>query len=135
MRKENINRNTNKTQTITQTHFVMVVFVVWFMCVCFAGRKIRPYFAQIRPPFLFHPISIVCFFREKKPLGYGGLSKPIFCFCFLYSFLLGFLLLKSLTTLSSLVNIFPSVAPDVHLGLLTALRLPRGGRILSRSPA
>ena len=104
MRKENINRNINKTQTITQTHFVMVVFVVWFMCVCFAGRKIRPYFAQIRPPFLF-PYCVACFFGKKK----SGLSNPMFCFgfCFLYSFLLGFVAAKIPTPTQS------SLAPDV----------------------
>ena len=52
-RKENINRNINKTQTRTQTHFVTFVFVhVYGLCFFNVGRKIRPYFGQIRPYFI-----------------------------------------------------------------------------------
>ena len=49
-RKENI----NKTQTRTQTHFVTFVFVhVYVVYSLFnVGRKIRPYFGQIRPYFI-----------------------------------------------------------------------------------
>lgn len=48
-RKENI----NKTQTRTQTHFVTFVFVhVYGLCFIYVGRKIRPYFGQIRPYFI-----------------------------------------------------------------------------------
>ena len=52
-RKENTNRNVNKTQTGTQTHFVMFVFAhVYGLCFIYVGRKIRPYFGQIRPYFI-----------------------------------------------------------------------------------
>ena len=49
-RKENI----NKTQTRTQTHFVTFVFCtcVYGLCFIYVGRKIRPYFGQIRPYFI-----------------------------------------------------------------------------------
>ena len=48
-RKENI----NKTQTRTQTYFVTFVFVhVYGLCFIYVGRKIRPYFGQIRPYFI-----------------------------------------------------------------------------------
>ena len=52
-RKENI----NKTQTRTQTHFVTFVYdcvctCVYGLCFIYGGRKIRPYFGQIRPYFI-----------------------------------------------------------------------------------
>jgi hypothetical protein len=43
-REENINRNINKAQTITQAHFVTFVFVhVYGLCFFNVGRKIRVY--------------------------------------------------------------------------------------------
>ena len=48
--------NINNTQTRTQTHFVTFVFVhvymVYGLCFIYVGRKVRPYFGQIRPYFI-----------------------------------------------------------------------------------